>query len=582
MPNLQKLPDGCFHSGDATLNSTIDVGTCGQAKCINNNLQDNGSCTDFWPHHCCEAGHTELINIQCNGFSYKMPRLLTCVCTECRYVTTLSGRAFGRQNGTEVPLKLGEVLFRGKRVARTNMAGFFRFEVPLGIERVVVMFSDPVFKTLLDVTKIVQVKEGAETVFAAIMPLSPNPVPFDSTNGTEMSFGEATGLSAVGSLKIPKNSLVDSEGQPFIGNANAELHYSDPRNMDSLEEANGQFETESEDGETLPLRTYGVLSLKLQDDKGNDVRSNKPVRISLDTDAFSIPLDSNGNPKAHIWNYDNNKGIWVDVGQLKVATPGSPGARRLLQAKSQYFLDIIPANIPVTDLDEHITQTIKVQNPSRSTTNIDYPVTVIRNNPKEGGCYVSVSVYSDPYFKEPYMDNDVTINAYVFENNAFTSKASRSVLTNGHACLEIFCSKNITITVQRGSESFIPKVNHYVPVPLEFKNINNNFVNFFGLEFGEALDCSDTNVYKTETAGACHGPVYKRENSRQCDAVKAQDASFMFQFAAPSKPPTMTFIEGEQTFDKRLSWYSQPPSSNRFRSCFIKLRVKVKLNTMIK
>jgi len=576
MPNLQKLPDGCFRSGDVTFNSSIDVGTCGQAKCINSNLQDNGSCTDFWPHHCCAVGHKQLVNIQCNGFSYKMPRLLSCVCTECRYVTTLSGRAYGRQNGIEVPLKLGEVIYRGKQIARTNMAGFFHFEIPLGIKRVVIMFSDPTFRKLLDVTKIVQVKEGKDTFFEAIMPLSPNPVPFDSTNGIELPFGEAAGLSVVGHLKIQKNSLVNSEGQPFIGNANVKIQYADPRSMDSIDEANGEFETEDKDGEIVPLRTYGVLSLRLHDDNDNELRSNKPVRISLDSDAFSIPLDSNGNPKAHIWKYDHNNGFWVDVGQLKVESTISSGARKLLQANSQYFLEMIPDDVPVTDLDEHIV-TYWYRN---GYTNVDSRVTVIKDSPKEGGCYVSVSVYNDVFFNEPYADNDVTITAYVYENNAFTSRASRSVLTNGHACIEMFCSKNISIVVQRGSERFIPKVNHYVPLPLDFKNTNNNFVNFVGQDFGEALDCSDTTFYKTGTAGACHGPVYRRENSRQCEAVTAQDASFMFQFAALSKPPTMHFVEGEQTFDKRLSWYSLPPSSNRFRACFIKLRVKVTLNVL--
>ena len=184
------------------------------------------------------------------------------------------------------------------------------------------------------------------------------------------------------------------------------------------------------------------------------------------------------------------------------------------------------------------------------------------------------------FFSKPYTDNDVTIIAYVYENNAFTSRASRSVLTNGHACIEMFCFKNVSIVVQRGNERFIPKANPYVPLPLDFTNTNNNFVNFVGQDFGEALDCSDTTLYQTGTAGACHGPVYRRENSRQCEAVTAQDASFMFQFTAPSKPPTMHFVEGEQTFDKRLSWYSIPPSSNRFRTCFIKLLVTVKRDVL--
>lgn len=241
------------------------------------------------------------------------------MCTECRYVTALSGRAYGRKDGVEIPLQLGDIKMNGRIVSRTNMAGAFRFEIPLGINRAVVMFSDSHFNKLLDVTKIVQIKEGSETTFNVILPIMPEPVHFDSINGTEISIGEGTGSSAAGSVKIANNSLTDSEGNPYIGNAKVKVHFTDPRDMDSIDAVNGQFETESEMGEKVPLRTYGVVGLQLHDEHGNELRVNKPMRISIDSDAIKIPLDENGNPKANIWAYDHNKGNWVDMGRLQAS-----------------------------------------------------------------------------------------------------------------------------------------------------------------------------------------------------------------------------------------------------------------------
>ena len=505
-----------------------------------------------------------------------MSRLLSCMCSECRYVTALSGRAYGRKDGVEIPLQLGDIKMNGRIVSRTNMAGAFRFEIPLGINRAVVMFSDSHFNKLLDVTKIVQIKEGSETTFNVILPIMPEPVHFDSTNGTEISIGEGTGSSAAGSVKIAKNSLTDSEGNPYIGNAKVKVHFTDPRDMDSIDAVNGQFETESESGEKVPLRTYGVVGLQLHDENGNELRVNKPMRISIDSDAIKIPLDENGNPKANIWAYDHNKGNWVDMGRLQASeNTDQTAARRLLQKSTTFFIDTMPNYIPQTELEKTITYW----------TNCDHSVQLTRKEPKDGACYVSVSVYSDPFYREPYQGNDVTINAYVYEQGSFTSKSSVSVLQNGHACVEMFCNKNVTISVERGNEKFVPKIDHYLPEPINssFTNIRNQYVSFDGFDLRDALDCSAYSGYKPETKGQfCHGPVYAREHSYKCNAVKAQDASFMFQFSAPYKPPTRTFAEGEQTYDKRLSWYSIPPSSNRFRSCFIKLRIEVSNRSFIK
>jgi len=575
LPHLTNLPDGCFLLGDVSKNNTIDVRTCGKSKCVNDQLHDNGSCADYWPHHCCQADRSEIVDIQCEGFSYKMSRLVSCVCAECRFVTTVSGRAYGRDNGAEIPLQMGEVRMGGHVVTRTNMGGFFRFEVPLGTTRVVVMFSDPVFQRLLDTTKIVQVTEGEETFFTAILPLMPEPVPFDSTNGTEVSIGEGpNGLSAVGSLEIAKNSLTDSNGNPFVGRAAVKLHYTDPRSMDSIDEANGRFETESDSGEVVPLSTYGVLSLALQDENGNSLHANKPVRISINSDAFNIPLDSNGNPEANIWVYDHNKGTWVDKGQFHSSNEEMLRGKRHLLQSGFFFIDSMPSNIPPTKLND--TKTVIETRPNPNNVyNIDYRVPVVVNTPKEGACFVGVAVYSDPFYQEAYSGHDAMINVYVYDNDkrVFASKDSTTVLTNGHACLKMFCDKNITISVERGSEKFIARPDQYVPLPLAYTRPGNEYVNFHAIDFGGALHCGD--FYKPETAKACYGPVYDSKESAKCSRASALGANFMFQFAAPSKPPTRLFIVGEQTYDKRLSWYPQSPSSNRFRACFIKLRVKV-------
>jgi hypothetical protein len=121
---LQELPHGCYLTSDTSRNNTINVGDCGKALCMKSSLHDNGSCSDYWPHHCCNAKDVDVLDITCDGFSYKTTKIRSCECKPCVFKTTVTGRAFGRQNGTDIPLRIGQVLVNGKIAATTMLQDF--------------------------------------------------------------------------------------------------------------------------------------------------------------------------------------------------------------------------------------------------------------------------------------------------------------------------------------------------------------------------------------------------------------------------------------------------------------------------
>ncbi|XP_060586710.1 cartilage intermediate layer protein 1-like [Ruditapes philippinarum] len=568
---LQELPHGCYLTSNTSRNNTINVGDCGKALCMKSSLHDNGSCSDYWPHHCCNAKDVDVLDITCDGFSYKTTRIKSCECKPCVFKTTVTGRAFGRQNGTDIPFRIGQVLVNGKIAATTNAAGFFKFDVPKGIKRVVATFHDKVFKKFMDTTKIIQVKEGGETFSTIVIPLRPQPIPFHTENGTEIHLGTGpSGMPPAGQLSIPTNAIVTPDGQPFNGTAKTILHFMDPRNRDDIESANGDFESESPGGDKVPLKTYGMFQLSIEDDKGKELKVNKPLKFTLDASQFNIEHDENGDPDLSLWDYDNNKGVWVETAKMKYKQQSNT-RRKLLEAVSiEAFFH--PPRIP--DLKFNDVHYERVW--TGRYTNCDHSVkiyeNVVRRTPKAGICYASISVYTDMNLKEAYTGGDIEIKAYVKEldNSSYIGANKATYLRNGHTCLQVFCDKLVYIHVVRNGKERFYAANHHLPYPGYIRDTNDNEILFESRDLGRSIDCS---MYPPGTV--CEGPMYQKVSGGRCNRVGINDQTFQFKFAPFTKAPEHNYVAGEGVYDKKLSWYPVSPAKSTFRSCFMKVRVDI-------
>ena len=538
---------------------------------MKSSLHDNGSCSDYWPHHCCNAKDVEVLSITCNGFSYKTTRIQSCKCKPCVFKTVVTGRAFGRKNGTDIPFSLGQVLVNGKVLATTNAAGFFNFEVPKGVKRVVATFHDNILKKFMDTTKIIQVKEGGETFSTIVIPLRPLPIHFHTENGTEIHLGTGpSGIPPAGQLSIPTNAIVSPDGQPFNGTAKTIIHFMDPRNRDDIEAANGEFESESPGGEKFPLKTYGMFQLAIEDDKGKELKVNKPLRFTLDASQFNIEHDESGDPDLALWDYDNNKGVWVETAKMKYQQKQNGQRRKLLQAASlvAYFH---PSSIPDLEFNEVHYERVW----TGRYTNCDHSVKIYTNvpqkSPKAGICYVSISVYTDFTLREAYTDGDIEVKAYVKEldGSSYTGANKARYLKNGHTCLEVFCDKLIYLSVVRNGKERFLAARHHLPYPGYIRDTKDNEILFESRDLGTSIDCS---MY---TGTICEGPMYQMASGGKCNRVGIHDQTFQFKFAPFTKAPEHNHVAGEGIYDKKLSWYPVSPAKSTFRSCFMKVRVDV-------
>ena len=513
------------------------------------------------------------MNVSCNGFSYTTQQVLSCSCKPCAFKTVISGRAFGRSNGTEVPLKIGQIIVKGEVVSYTSMSGIFKFEVKKDTKRVVATFHDETFNLLADITKIIEVNSGSSTFATVVMPLTPTPIPFDTTNGTEIHMGgDGDGMPPAAQLSIPPNAIVTADGESFNGNVKASLHFMDPRKREDIESANGEFVSESPDGTRMPLKTFGMFQLDLHDDNGNALSTNKPLTFSLDSSMFNVPLNEDGSPDLALWSYDINKGIWIETGQLKedVATDGR---RKLLQSPNKYTFEFDHRSAPTLD-----PYTMSIKKVFTGTyTNCDHSVKIYEyveeKTVKEGACVVAVSVYKDLSLIDPYTEQNIEITTYVQEldKSSYLGTSKTKIIKNGRACIPIFCDKLVYISVTRNGDETLYSGEHYLPIPNYVRNVSNNEIVFESRDFGASLRPSSTR-YKPDTI--LEGPVFQLDKTYRCaHDLTSEDNSFQFKFAPFTKAPSHPPYDGPN--NSRTSWYPVSPSMTTFRSCFMKVAFKV-------
>ena len=583
---LETLPPTCFLTGDATKNSTIDVKTCGNGKCISAAFINNGTCSEWWPSHCCDVDTIESVDISCDGFSYKTTIVKSCKCQLCMSKTTISGRAFGRINGTDEPLRLGSVSLNGEFKTLTTMTGYFRIDVRDDIKRAILTFTDDTFNKLNDHVKIVNIEEGVETQISVIIPHQPTPVPFNPKTGTNLLLGaDKSGNAPTGSISIPPDALITEDGVPFQGQANVAIHHMDPRSLDDLEKASGDFVCNSPNGDKQPLRTYGTIQGLFTDEKGNPLLSNKPLSFSLDSSLFNISQDGNGNADVSLWHFDQNKGVWVEQGKMQFSSGGAGGRRRLLA-------DVVtgsftPPNIESMDpynytyhtvRDRHTRTTYKWNvNKDRKipVTSTYYTSRQVRDSKlKTGVCYVSVSVYKDFSLRTPVDPGTVTVTAYSqelpVEGNAYLGIEDRPVGQNGHVCLMVFCDKLVYIKAAKKDGTRLSPAKHTLPDIYQVYDTPpaDRLVKFESRDYNAAMDCPPGQV--------CKGPMYQYRERARCTNNARTDGSYRFNFAPFTKEPSISLAVGSKnTYDKMLSWYPVSPAKKTFRACFMKVQIKV-------
>lgn len=579
------LPDGCHTEELGEKNTRVNIGRCRKSKCITSTMSNNVNCYDAWPKFCCSTDLTKPLIVNCTHLSYTITQTIACKCRECSTITQISGKAYGKRNGTKIPFKSGQIYLKGQLVGETTENGIFSVTVPGDDKEVVLLLKNDAENQFMSTLKTVNIIEDENTHIEIIVPLKSKPILFNSNIGHTLSLSNGN-HTAFSHVSFPKDSFVTQDGKPFSGIVHTSFHFMDPRNIDDIESAYGSLSTLGEDGSEIPLDTYGMTSFTFNDDNGNRLTLNSPVTYSLDASQFNIPIDEDGKSDIYEWYLDIKTGKWVEIAQFKTNKQPS-GKRRLLSSttiqvdvppvpniiyKEEFTLlesrtIVVPKTIYYTYYETKYNTDRKVSRTGSRTTYVKNVKYVINRDDRDrnDACVVAVKVYQDTTFQLP-LGAGISITAVTYNPSStkYSGKDTQNTNENGIACLTIFCYQTVTLyaTQVPSPINLVTSNNHSLPNLYARTNINNNT----GVMF-EAIESSYDPVAKK------YSPVRFYKERPQCWSAKRDD--YHFQFAPLVKRELFSPVFGDETRNK-LSWYTDEKDKQERRICFLKVRITVR------
>jgi hypothetical protein len=137
---------------------------------------------------------------------------------------------------------------------------------------------------------------------------------FTGTNTVDASAGgTVTVAGSDASVSFPSGAFAKTDGTPYTGTVRVEAAYLDPNELSTANRMPGDLRATTAEGNSRLLITYGMLSVELFDDLGNELQiaDGQTATISLpvtgeaaNTAPASIPL----------WFFDESSAQWIEEG----------------------------------------------------------------------------------------------------------------------------------------------------------------------------------------------------------------------------------------------------------------------------
>ncbi|XP_072047054.1 uncharacterized protein [Amphiura filiformis] len=343
IPKLVQLPPDCVQpeSGEAT----YDVRTCPYTSC--GGIQANQTQCQDPTEYCYSVADFEMVDISCTNYQISLQRVLTCGCTVCQVLPiTIYGRAVAVSDGS--PLILGDILLNDEQVGRTNLRGFFDFQIFEQVTRVSLTFKDSLSKSLVETTQVINVLSGANIFVIVKMRNRPIPVEILSNVENSMSLG-STDYEPFAEIVIPPNSFYDENGDLYTGKVMAYTTSIDMRKESDLETAPGDFTAVDPEGEMIDLESFGIFMMDFTtpDDNSLSVAGSVPIYIDPNVvPAVDRDVGPDGVSDVEMWVLNKNTGVWESVSKLKSTT----GRRRRKQTP-KYVGEIELGNFSFFNVD---------------------------------------------------------------------------------------------------------------------------------------------------------------------------------------------------------------------------------------
>lgn len=532
------------------------MGKCPSVSCPGD--LDNGlRCKDHVPY-CCGITKTKVKEVSCQGYVLPVKVAVQCGCLKCTDTKIIvRGRAVATDTGE--PMRFGHIYMGNTRVSMTGYKGTFSIQVPAETERLVLTFVDRLQK-FVNTTKILPFNKKGGSVFHEVLLLRrKEPVILDSMKTNQISLGDTENNDPIAELEIPPNSFYRQNGEIYNGKVKASVTFLDPRNISTARAAQSDLNFVDEEGDTMPLRSYGMFSVDFTDEKATESLNAGAVKVYLDSSQVKMSehLDS-----MKLWSLNPETGLWEEEGDFQQA-----GVRRGKREERTFLV----GNMEIRE---------------RRLFNLDVP--------ESRRCYVKVRAYRSERFLPSEQIEGVVVNLINMEPVSGFSSNPRawgrfdSAITgpNG-ACLPAFCDDkspdaySAFVTATLGGEELepvesSPKFNpNIIGVPQPYLNKLNY----------RRTDHDDPKVKKTafsisvakptpNVAEESNGPVYAYEKLLECEEASYSAAHFRFYRVEGDRYDfnTVSFNEDDPmswTADY-LAWWPKPME---YRACFMKVKI---------
>ena len=245
--SIESLPPGCYVTSNGSNVTSLDVGKCVSEPCV---LRG-----DQTPGRCCVPVAMVVVAVTCTGSDpYNVTKVVSCGCGECEddgevAVTGYVGIRDG--NATALVPVNATLLVSGSddiddNDTRTFGNGQFSFSATPKADKIVVRFYQDDNADFLPQVIVIDVPRGVATVSRQVaLQAKPDPVSVDASVGGDVKMSSAKGSPSV---QIPPGAIVDANGDTYNGTVKVYATFADPRVLESIADAPGDFSFNNEEG----------------------------------------------------------------------------------------------------------------------------------------------------------------------------------------------------------------------------------------------------------------------------------------------------------------------------------------------
>ncbi|CAL8254101.1 unnamed protein product [Merluccius merluccius] len=562
-----RLPMDCVQPG--TDSKYYNAGRCPHSKCAGS-LDSDLRCSDG-AGYCCGVQEMETQTINCGRYSLPIRAVTQCGCKKCVQPSVMvRGRVVAADNNE--PLRFGHIYIGKDRVGTTGYQGGFTLHISQDTARLVVNFVDPTEK-FIDTPKVfIFDKRGGSIYHDVKVMKKKTPIDINAGETNTIELGDIEGEDPIGQIVIPPNSFHRENGELYEGTVKASVTFIDPRNITTAAAAPGDLNFVDDEGDMLPLRTYGMFSVDFRDESNKEALGTGAVQVLLDTQHVKMEEHI---PKMKLWSLNPETGVWEEESDFSYTQ--ATGSHGRTKREERTFLI---GNMEIRE---------------RRLFNLDVP--------ENRRCYVKVRAYMSEKFLASEQLEGVVISLINLEPKPGYSSNPRawgrfdSVITgqNG-ACLPAFCDAlrpdayTAYVTAIMGGEELeaapsSPKMNPNiigVSQPyldkIDYQRSDHDDPALKKTAF--RINLAKPNANNVEET---NGPIYPYRNLIACENAEINANHFRFFRVEKDKYEynVVPFQENDLTTwtGDYLSWW---PNPQEFRACFIKIKVHGQKEVMVR